>query len=926
MQFLKLCLARVKALFMRNSVEQEMNKEMQLHIDELAGEYRRLGMSSEDAVRAARRQFGNLDYIKETARDIRGAGFLDTFLRDLRYAVRTLRSSPAFTGVIVLSLALGIGANTALFSVFDALFLREIAVRNPHELVAFGWTSGPSPGAFIPARIGFVESRGRGPNGQRAIRTVSATQFSPYVLKRMREGNETLTGLAAFSAINTDATIDGQSREISALLVSGNYFQTVGIVSAAGRLIDVADDQPSASAVVVISDEFWKRQLGSDPSAIGKRISVGSTLPATIVGVTPPGFQVGWGTSPDFTIPVAFMPQLAGDLDQPDTWILGIVGRTKTGVTLDAVRQNLQGVFRAAALESNPATDAQGAPQLQVISGSKGFAFDQVLAAIGLVGSSRRFSLLLVVGTVFFALLLIVCLNVANLLVARSESRRYEVAVRLAMGAGRLRLIQQLLTESLVLALIGGALATVLAYWGKDLLRIFLQRDSPFVLDLRIDTRLLGFSLAVSVLTGILFGLLPAFRATRMDVNSAVKQNGRNSSSSRTGIGKALVVTQVALSLVLLIGAGLLLRTLGNLPSADIGFNAQNLLVLRINPSSLNGDRDRYEAMIDTVRSLPAVSQVTASFESFIGTNGNFTNGVFQPVAKDSHEVQTGTIRLFGVRNDFFETTGIPLLRGRLFESGDTRESRRVAVITESLARQFGSDPIGWRFGGDGRPEVEIVGVVKNVGVSEIRGTGMMSEIHGTLFLPEAQIDGQGPPSFPNILTVRSLASPVTLIPSIRAALREIEPTLRAFDITTQTQLIERKLAPTRRIAVAWTLFGGLALVLTCIGLYGLLSYSVARRTNEIGIRLALGARRVHVLRMVVGQIFWLVIAGIILGLGAAMAVTQTIRALIYGVAFYDPFVMGAAIAIMLIIVALASYLPAYRASRVDPTTALKYE
>jgi ABC-type antimicrobial peptide transport system permease subunit len=358
-----------------------------------------------------------------------------------------------------------------------------------------------------------------------------------------------------------------------------------------------------------------------------------------------------------------------------------------------------------------------------------------------------------------------------------------------------------------------------------------------------------------------------------------------------------------------------------------VGYNAENLLVFRTNRTVLQGDRVRYEAMIEKVAATPGVADVTASFDPFIGLSGSFSSYRFRPPdGVRAPEASSGRVRILFVRENFFEVLGIPIVRGRGFEAADGQGGRRVAVITESLARTFGSDPIGWRFGREGLPDVEVVGVAKNVGVSEIQSTGFLSPTHGIIFFPEMQQGGFGAPSFAGVLEVRTTTNPMSRIGEIRAALREVHPDLRAFEVATDEQSIERKLAPLRRMALAWILFGGFAVLLTCIGLYGLLSYTVARRTNEIGIRIALGARYIHVYRLVLGQMLWLVGLGLVLGLVASMIVSQSIRALIFGITFYDPVSIAFAIAVMLAVAALASYLPVRKASRVDPTIALRYE
>src|SRR5262245_15911054 len=388
MGLIKLAYNRLKALFTPDTVQHDMDREMRLHLDLLADEYERGGMSPENARRTARRRFGNLSHIKDRGHDIRGAGILEDLKRDIHYAGRMLLRSPLFSAVIVLSLAGGIGANTALFSVFDAVFLRDLPVRNPEARVAFGWGSGPSPKAFIPARVGFITSRGTGQSGAE-IRTVYGAQFSSLVVEKLRQVNDTLTDLAAFAPVNTDASIDNQPREVTAQVVSGNYFRTVGVTAIAGRTITPDDDRASAQPVVVISYDFWRRQFALDTAAIGKQITLSGVLTATIIGVTAPGFQIGWGFSPDFSIPMAFIPQLASDLVQPDNWILGMVGRMKPGIDVEQVRRNLEGIFVGTALDGVANTAAQGRPRLSAISGSQGFSRDYVIASIGPDGSYR---------------------------------------------------------------------------------------------------------------------------------------------------------------------------------------------------------------------------------------------------------------------------------------------------------------------------------------------------------------------------------------------------------------------------------------------------------------------------------------------------------------------------------------------------------
>jgi predicted permease len=893
---------------------------MQLHVDLIAKEYEQAGMPAEEARLAARRRFGNVSLMKERGRDIRGAGILDDLRRDFLYALQIFRRTPVFATVIVLSLALGIGANTAMYSAIDAMFLRPIPVKNPHELVVFGWRSGPSDKAFSPPRGGVFSSSSSG-----RIRTVLGASFSGDMLQEFRAQGDSLSIVAGFADADVDATIDGASDEITAQLVTGNFYDVLGVSAVAGRLIALDDDWAGAIPVVVISHGFWRRKFALDPSAIGKQVVLNGVLPATIIGVTPSDFHRGQGLAPDFSIPLAFEPHLASGLLAPENWGLGIIGRMKPGMSPEQVGNNLQGIFQGFALEVavNKAVDK---PRLEVFSAAQGFDSDVV--SLYIRPSFTRYRLLVVMGGAVAVLLLIVGLNVANLLIARAATRRYEIGVRLAMGASRRRLIRQLLTESVTLALIGGALGTLFAYSGKDLLRLFLQQDGPTVLDFRIDPRVLLFCAMVSLLTGILFGISPAFRATRMDVASAVKQGSRNIADARSGIGRILLVVQVAMSVVLLVGASLLLRTVGNLPSTDIGFNAENVLSFSVNVQELSSNRIQYERLIDEISAVPGVTAVTTSADPFLGQSLTSTTGRFHPAIEGAEPVRTETVRVLSVRPNFFEVFGIPVIRGRAFEKSDELNTPRVAIITESLARQFPGDPIGWRVelgmmsfdpAAQRKPSYfDIVGVVKNVGASEV---GLRSALDGTVFLA-----GAPPQTLLRTFDVRTAGNPMNVVAPIREVLRRIDPNLRASEVSTERELARRKLAPTRYIAAAWTGFGGLALLLTSVGLYGLLSHSVARRTNEIGIRMALGARGFHVLRVVMSRIFILVFVGLASGIAVSVFINLLLRALVYGVPVDDAVGPSVAAATMLAVTAVAGYLPARRATRVDPTVALRHE
>ncbi len=680
------------------------------------------------------------------------------------------------------------------------------------------------------------------------------------------------------------------------------------------------DDSASASPAVVISHGFWRRRFGLDSAAIGKPVVLNGTLPATIVGVTPPDFQVGRGGAPDFIIPLALGSQLMSDWPDPENWKLGVLGRMKAGIGIGQVRSNLQGLFEGFVLEEAPTTAPADMPRLEVFSAAQGFSRDNVREYMR--PSFTRYQLLLILTAAGCVLLVIVGLNVANLLIARAAARQYEIGVRLAIGAGRGRLIRQLLTESVTLALMGGLAGVLVAYSGKDLLRLFLQQDMRSVLIFRIDQRVLVFCALVSLVTGIFFGIAPALRATRTDVSSVVKPGSRAAAGSRALAGRTLLIIQVAMSVVLLVGAGWLLRTVGNLPGTNIGFDADHLLAFRVNVEALRNNRIRYEQLIDSIRAVSGVQAVTTSSDAFIGQDGSFSGPPAGGPLDGQPAIRVSTIRVHTVRGDFFETLGIPVVRGRTFDRSDGRDTQPVAIVTESIARLATSDALGWKIDSGIKTPLamdkiwEIVGVVKNVGVSEVG-----RDLEGTVFFLESQ-----QPSLMPVFDVRTTENPMTTIAAIRDVLRRVDPNLRASQVSTETERVRQKLAPTRYIAIAWAAFGGVALLLTSIGLYGLLSHSVSQRTHEIGIRMALGARRVHVVRMMMAKILILVFIGLSAGLGLSFAANALMRALIYGVSLNDTTTFLVVAVIMLVVTTFAGYLPARRAMRIDPTVALRHE
>jgi predicted permease len=848
--------------------------------------------------------------------------------QDLKHALRMLLEAKAWTAVVLLSLALGIGANTTLFTAVNGLLLRTVGVPHPEQLVRLRYA-----GKNDMRR----SSNGYGFSGKNAAGEDVRESVSYPVYEALRSANRTLTDIAASAPIgNVNVRVDGKAELASAILVSGNYFQVLDVPAQAGRTITAEDDNLSSSSgvVAVISYGYWQKRFGGAANIFGKTVTV-NTTPVTIVGATPPqftGIQSLNSEARDITIPLAFDPQFGGQSNGPGAparmkdgtwWWLQLMGRLKPGANLQQVRGNLEGTFQAASREgwasyfSSLTAEQRGlarnqnrtaVPHLQVDAGSRGiYDID--------TNTLRSASILSVVVGL---MLVIVCANVANLLLSRAAARQKEIAVRLSLGATRYRLVRQLLTESLMLSFIGGGLGTLVAYWSRQLL--------PFAQTAPLDWRVLGFVALICLLTGVAFGIAPALRATRVDLSGSMKEASRNISRSRTLLTKALLVAQISISLVVLIGAGLFLQTLRNLRNVDAGFNTRNLVVFGVNTRVNGYEGPRVAAINDQIHqkvaSLPGIRSVSHSQSAFLSGNENTTN-MFIHGRESSGPAPGGGFETWRmtVSPEFFETLEIPLVRGRGIDVRDTApKAPAVAVINEAAALKFfpGEDPVGKRFGQtlEQSGDIEIVGIVRDSRYNSLRDAPPP-----TAFLPYAQQS-----TFGAVFEVRTAGDPAPFMKTIRDTLQGVDPNLPVVRMTTQSDLIEDRFAQERFFAVAYTLFGGLALLLASIGLFGLMSYSVARRTNEIGIRMALGAQKRQVIGMVLGESIWMVSIGIVIGIAATLAAGRLVKTLLYGLQPTDGLTIGAAIAAMIVVSILAAYLPARRASRVDPMTALHYE
>jgi len=849
--------------------------------------------------------------------------------KDLRHGIRTLLHAKGWTAVVVVSLALGIGANTALFSAINGLYLRKLPVKDPDTLVRLRFM-GRNDMSTSSSDYGSTRLPGGAPG---------RSTFSYAIYRQLLADNRTMEDMFACAPYGrANLVVDGHAEIAAAFISTGNYYQMLGLRASPGRTIVPDDDRPDAPPVAVISERYWRKRFGSDPQVVGKVVHFNNT-PITIVGVISPelvGVQQVFREGPEIAVPLALDTQLAQQfgappppgsgpppvprLAAPTTWWLQIMGRLKPGVTAAQVEANLATVFRTTARagfdsmmaslppETRSTSRYQNRteiPNLRVDSGARG-VYDVN------VSDERAVTIL---TAVVVLVLLIVCANVANLLLSRAATRQKEISVRLSLGATRGRLVRQLLTESLLLAALGGTLGILIANWSGQLLPGAAGQATS------IDWRVLSFVLAVTVVTGIVFGIAPALRATSLNVSAALKETSRSIAGSRSVLTRALLIVQVAVSLVLLIAAGLFLRTLNNLRHVDVGFNTQNLVVFRVNPALNRYDDQKSNTVIEEIatrlKGVAGVRAVGVSSVPLLANNVSST-AIFRP-GRTYAPRQSDEIYILQVSPDYFKTMEIPLVAGRGFTDRDNQTAPKVVIINETAARKYfaNENPIALRFGTsvEKSSDLEIVGVLRDT-----KYEGVRQDVPATMFVPSLQ-------SRPaTVFQVRTAGDPAPTVGAIREAVRQVDPALPLMDVSTQAEQIDKNLQQERVFAQAYAMFGGLAMLIASIGLFGLMSYSVARRTNEIGIRMALGAESRHVLRLVMSESMTLVLLGIVVGLAAALAAGRLVTALLFGLAATDAVSLVAATLVMLMVSSLAAYLPARRAARVDPLVALHYE
>jgi predicted permease len=875
-------------MFWRKRKQGDFTAEIEAHLELETEQLKEQGLSEEEARAAARRAFGNVTRAEERFYESGRWLWWDQFMQDLHFGLRMLAKNPGFTAIAVLTLALSIGANTAIFSLLDAALLRTLPVREPQRLVLLHCSN---------------------EQGQ-AIDSFSYPEFT-----YLRSHAHALSALA-YDNIDLNLSSGAVTDEPSGMLVSDNYFSVLGVQPVLGRGFAPGDE-----AVAVISHAFWKSRFGGNPGIVGRAVVLNG-LSFTIIGVTPQGFfGVDVGISPDIFVPLPMHDRLLPGraiLASRNSFWLTIMARLQPGRSRDQARAEAEVLYHQANTEESKDLPADH-PLVQMF---RGMHISLMAGDKGGRGMQDQFGKpLLVLMTIVGLVLLIACANVASLLLARATARQREIALRLALGAGRARLLRQLLTESMVLSIAGGLLGLLFAFWAAGVLVEFLNQS---VLDVSPDARVLGFTLALSVLTGVTFGSAPALQSTRQDLTSVLKGEQLAATPGRRWeLRKLLVAGQVAISLSLLIGAGLFVRTLANLKNVDMGFQSRNVLLVSLNPglSGYGAERIRsfYDQLLERVKALPGVRSASVADSPLLG------NRWFDGLVVEGHTAPPNEgpgVAVKAVSPKFFETMGIAIRLGRDFSPQDRTGSPKVAIINETLARQSfaGQNPIGKHVGaGSLTPDLEVVGVIADTKYGALR-----DPIPQTVYLPMSQ--APLPQSAPRTLHVRISDHSANIAAAIRNQIRAVDKDLPVTQVQMFSALVDRDLTQERLIATLSGFFGALALLLVAVGLYGVIANGVQRRTREIGIRMSLGAEPGMVMWMVLRDCLLMVVAGATIGFPLGVWFSKLVASQLFGVSPGDPITVATATLILLAVAALAGHLPARRASRVDPMVALRYE
>jgi predicted permease len=906
MRAVRAFLVRLGGLFGKGRRDRELAEEIESHLQLHVEDNLRAGMSPEEAWRQARLKFGGVEAMKESYRDRRGLPLLETLAQDLRYAIRRLRRSPGFTAVAALSLALGIGANTAIFSLMDSLLFRMLPVKDPERF-------------YTPV---FSNDRF---NNQPAFAMAAYEEF--------RDHNDVFSDLLCRRVTQVGLLAGDRTEPVSLEQVSGNYFSMLGVRAHLGRMLGVEDDRPAGGQqVAVLSYEFWQRRFGSDPAILGKAIHLNGVA-FVVVGVSEPRFYgLDPGFGPEMRVPVnAWLESQPGWNERARQNIFvfnfNLVGRLKPGVSVHQAETQLAVLHRRWLEEQvslSPGISDQD--RRRVLS----IRITLTPAAKGLfgLGSTYQQSLPLLLAAAGLVLL-IACVNLATLLLAKAAGRQREIAVRLSLGAGRGRVLRQLFTESLLLAALGGVLSLPVSVWAAEAMTSFVPPPGQWRLAIPVtpDWRVLGFLAGVTLLTSVLFGLAPALQATRLQFTPTL-QGATSTGTGRFSAGKLLVSAQVALSLVLLAGAGLLLRTLQNLRRDEIGFEKTRVLMFSLNADLSNHTPQRarafYQDLVERVSALPGVQLASLDRFGLLGRSFGIAQMAlrvegYEPQGDEASNPLLAPQR-FVVGPNFFRTVGIPLVLGREFSRQDNETAPKVAVVNERLARYYfgGQNPIGRRIGW-GKADIEIVGVARDAKYYDLREQPLRA-----FYVPYTQLNDRF--STRMTLLVRSSSDRDKLIAAVRREVHAVDRNVPLTAIKTVETKIDETLSTERLLTSLAGAFGLLSALLTAIGLYGVTAYSVVRRTQEIGIRMALGARRGDVLRLVVRRGMVQVAVGLALGLAAAYGLTRFIAGWLYGVKPTDPATLAAVTLLLLAVALAACYLPARRAARLDPMVALRTE
>jgi predicted permease len=881
--------ALISTLFRRTGVEQEMDEEMRAHIERRAEELERSGVAREEAERRARIEFGGVERFKEECREERGGMWPETVWNDVKFGLRMLRKSPGFTATAVLTLALGIGANTAVFSVVNAVVLRPLPYGKLDRLVIVKeWIPKAVPDP-IPV-------------------------CAPDVVQIQRE-NQTFEALAGFKGDEFDFDAGEEPRRVHVDRVSASLFSVLGAQPAIGRAFAAEEDQPG-HLVAILSNGFWERQFASNREVIGRSVTL-NRRPYVVIGVMPRGMVfplagMDQGEVADIFVPMAFTAEeLAG---VGDNFNYSVVGRLKAGVSVAQASADLEGIARH--IEETYPAEIRSQFELSAV----------VLPLTEQVVGKVRPLLLLLLGAVGFVLL-IGCINIGNLLLARATDREREIAVRLALGASRWRLLRQLMAESMLLTVTGAGAGLAFAYWTTDVLVALMPKDIPLFHEVGVNTPVLGFTLGLAVLTGLVFGILPAVSRSRADVNGALKEGGRTGMQGleQHGLRGALVVTEVALAMVLLVGAGLLLRSFQRVVETDPGFRPERVLTASLNLPESQYKEDAqtksfYQQLMRRLQQMPGAKTVGASTDLPLesGWTHLFTPEGYQPppganLNRCNHSVILG---------DYLQAMGVPLIRGRYFTEQDNENSVKVLIVSESLAKRYWPKEdaiekrLKWGTAESKDPWLTIVGVVGDV---KPRGLDMETTQH--TYEPYLQLPGSG-----MNVAVRTSVEPESMAAQLRRTVWSVDPELAVARLRTMEEVIRESTSPRRFSLLLLGSFALLALVLAAIGIYGVISYAVVRRVHEIGIRMALGAQERDVMKLVLKQSMAQLGAGIAIGIAGALAVTRLLGSLLYGVRPTDPTTIGGVVVLLAGVAVAASLIPARRAMKVDPMVALRYE